>query len=725
MAMWTTLVPLLLILHSVVGQSTIRWCTISENEDKKCNAMSDAFSKASVSPTISCVNGDSAEGCAEKLEKKEVDAFSMSGSEIYKKSKIHSFKMAASESKNGYAFAYHAVAVVKKSNTNININNLKGKKSCHTGKGRTAGWNIPIGYLVNEGHMSVMGCDFAQGVASFFSESCIPGFDQAGDPPSLCKLCKGDGAGGHKCEWDAKEMYFGYEGAFRCLAEGAGEVAFIKQTVVEENTDGRGPAWAKDFKSADFELLCPDGSRTAIANWRRCHLAGVPFRGVVVNADIDPSVVVNMLKEGQTKSGFAMFSSTSYGGGTVLFSDQTTELKTLSSDDPKEWMNDGYYASMETMTCNTADVPSELRWCLVSSEEEKKCQAMSSAFTSKGLTPKIGCVRGDSEKDCMDKIKNNKADAITLSGSEIYMAGKDYGLIPAAAETYTAGDQDGFIYYAVAVVKATTNIPNFESLRGQRSCHTGYGRTAGWNVIAATLMDKGLISPENCDIAGAMGGFFKESCIPGANQGGMPSNLCELCKGDASGQNKCDFGKDLYAGYDGAFRCLAEGTGDVAFVKQNTVPDNTDGKGTDQWNKNLKSKDYRLLCTHGSVIDVSHYKECNLARVPSYAVMVRPGTNINIVYGLLDKAQEHFGSDSGSMFKMFDSQDYQGKDLIFKDSTVRLISVKDRKTYEEWLGPIYTKAMAVRDCNSSSAVVSSLWLLMVALFSTVLTNAWM
>lgn len=41
---------------------------------------------------------------------------------------------------------YYAVAIAKKG-TNFQLNQLQGLRSCHTGLGRSAGWNIPMGTL--------------------------------------------------------------------------------------------------------------------------------------------------------------------------------------------------------------------------------------------------------------------------------------------------------------------------------------------------------------------------------------------------------------------------------------------------------------------------------------------------------------------------------------------------------------------------------------------------
>ena len=73
------------------------------------------------------------------------------------------------------------------------------------------------------------------------------------NPTSLCAICSN-----HKtCPRNVSERYYGYQGAYRCLTEGAGDVAFVSHLTVFDFT-GKD----NDFNPGkDFKLLCPDGTR--------------------------------------------------------------------------------------------------------------------------------------------------------------------------------------------------------------------------------------------------------------------------------------------------------------------------------------------------------------------------------------------------------------------------------------------------------------------------------
>ena len=71
--------------------------------------------------------------------------------------------------------SYFAVAVVRKSNQGIKFTNLKGKKSCHTGAGKTSGWNVPVGLLLSKKIMTTdKSCSAYVAAGKFFNKSCVP-----------------------------------------------------------------------------------------------------------------------------------------------------------------------------------------------------------------------------------------------------------------------------------------------------------------------------------------------------------------------------------------------------------------------------------------------------------------------------------------------------------------------------------------------------------------------
>lgn len=66
----------------------------------------------------------------------------------------------------------------------------------------------------------------------------------------LCSLCSG--SGDKKCSRSSKEPYYSYKGAFKCLTDDIGEVAFVKQSTV---LAGDAP---------QYKLLCRDGTTKGI-----------------------------------------------------------------------------------------------------------------------------------------------------------------------------------------------------------------------------------------------------------------------------------------------------------------------------------------------------------------------------------------------------------------------------------------------------------------------------
>ncbi|XP_046779581.1 melanotransferrin isoform X2 [Gallus gallus] len=573
----------LLLVHAALSLERVRWCTMSNQELSKCKDMSNAFTGAGILPPLECMEGESAANCTQMIKDYLADAVTLDGRWIYQAGKEYGLKPVVGEVYDQeIGTSYYAVAVVRKG-SNITINSLKGVRSCHTGINRTAGWNVPVGYLIDSGRLPAMGCDLPKAVSDYFSASCVPGTNSASYPTSLCQLCKGDSSGQNKCQGNSQEQYYDYSGAFRCLAEGAGEVAFVKHSTVPENTDGRTlSTWAQQFRSKDFQLLCRNGSTADVTEWRTCHLARVPARAVVVRPDTDGTAVFQLLNQGQQRfndvgAQFQMFDSTAYGAQNLMFRDSTTKLVAVTSQNYQAWLGDEYLHAMQALSCDPNTLPESLNWCVVSTEEIWKCGEMGTAFRSKNLKPEIQCISAKTKEECMEMIQKKEIDVVALGGADIYIAGKTYGLVPAAGESFSAEDNNN-AYYAVALVKRNpSNAFTINDLKGKKSCHTGLGRTAGWNIPIGMLVKKGFINPRDCNIPQAVSEFFSASCVPSAEQGNYPSTLCQLCIGDNNGNNKCSASsQERYYSYNGAFRCLAEDAGDVAFVKHSTVFENTD-----------------------------------------------------------------------------------------------------------------------------------------------------
>uniref|UniRef100_A0A3B5M6S9 Serotransferrin n=1 Tax=Xiphophorus couchianus TaxID=32473 RepID=A0A3B5M6S9_9TELE len=653
----------------------VRWCVKSDQELRKCTDL------AAAAPEFSCVKKESTLECIIAIKASEADAITVDGGDVYTAG-LNNYDLhpiLAEDYGETSDTCYYAVAVVKKG-TNFGIRDLGGKKSCHTGLGKSAGWNIPIGTLISMNVIQWAGIEdkpVEEAVSTFFQASCAPGATRGS---KLCELCKGD------CSRSQREPYYDYSGAFQCLAEDAGEVAFVKHLTVP------------DSEKSKYELLCLDNSRAPIDSYKTCHLARVPAHAVITRKD--PALAELIRNSLSGVQNFNLFSSEAYAPAKdLMFKDSAQRLVPVPPNtDSFLYLGADYVSIIHSLRKeqSTGSESASIRWCAVGHAETAKCDTWSINSVTDD-TASVECQNAPTVEDCFKKIMRKEADAVAVDGGQVYTAGK-CGLVPAMVEQYQQGMITTFhntasSYYAVAVVKKSSGV-TWANLAGKKSCHTGVGRTAGWNIPMGHI----YAQTKDCNFAN----FFSSGCAPGAEAN---SPFCRECKGSGKAvgdEAKCKASaEEQYYGYAGAFRCLVEGAGDVAFIKHSIVSENSDGNGPD-WARGVNSDDYQLICPGKDPVPVGGFASCHLAVVPAHAVVTRPDVRDKVVRILQDQQTKFGASGSDPTFRMFQSAN--GKNLLFKDSTKCLQEVSQGKSYEQFLGPEYINAMSsLRQCSDTAS----------------------
>ncbi|XP_022703408.1 melanotransferrin-like isoform X2 [Varroa jacobsoni] len=398
-----------------------------------------------------------------------------------------------------------------------------------------------------------------------------------------------------------------------------------------------------------------------------------------------------------------------YGNGSnLLLQDRTTRFIRL--DGQRQTYAGFLGAHIEVFQqLGKCPVPSA-GFCVVSSQEYDKCQRMRSAFKAQNLKPDIHCVLAPTQLVCMHMIHQGNADLAMFEAGDIYRAGSRFGLVPILAEQYNLDEP---YYYAVGVAQQKDKDTDLLYLKGKRVCSGGMFTAVGYVIPLAFLLTNDRMRSYGCDSARAMSEFFAKGCVPGAlnkefaaphsNEYKSYRNLCDLCHGESRNYCSRDASEQFY-GHSGAFRCLVEGGGEVAFVKHTTIFENTAGRNPLPWARNVAPEDFELLCRDGSRQTFDKYKDCNLGKVAANAMMTskhKLTQEIEAYIALFVYAQQHYGSKYSEefTFKMFVSE-YNHRDLIFQDSTQQLLPIVEQKrNYRRYLGLDFLSAIRVVDCN--------------------------
>ncbi|KAM8962253.1 serotransferrin-like [Pelodytes ibericus] len=715
-----TLKVLLLIsmLSLVASGKKFRWCTLSDSEQRKCSHLArtlqtilrpnDPFSR------VSCVRAHNTLDCMSKIRANKADAVSLDAGEVYTAMQLYDLATVAKEQHSEGSCVF-AVAVVR--HGTLNMHNLKGSRSCHSGAKWTSGWNIPLGFMLSK---NLLYWDEEQPlskvVSGYFNASCIPGIGLTS--PNLCELCQGSKSyvrdKNHFCETSRSEPFSDSDGAFRCLKSGTGDVAFLDHLTILNATVS---------ELQEFELLCPNGSTAPLNSYRNCNLGQGPNKAIVTRGHMHRitkrflTLIQGLFgPNGRQRSRFSLFSSHSFGGHNLLFQDTTQNLHILNDDvEMAGILGLDYVALLKGLGHEGISLDhSVIRWCCISAAELQKCEDWALNVRSDPLV----CIQATSLTGCIEMIKSNEADAVSLDASHAYIAEK-CGLQPAAVEYW--GDISGCFVdsneslhhnnesdfpslYALAVTKRNTKVITLLDLGGRRSCHGNLYSPAGWLLLSKYTVRAQRNMTWACDINSAYENYFWKACMPGAER-----DLCKVCIGweeDGRINGRCAANHDeRYYGNMGALRCLVgdpggRSYGDVAFLEHHSLQANIDALKKTGWTQGFSPSDFDLLCPNGERAPLSEWRRCNMGSVPPSVVMTRPIITAKI-HDFIIKSQESLGPGKSSRFDLFNSADYGEGDLLFKDSTKCLLPVGHRRM-QDILGKSFMDlADSVFDCTQA------------------------
>ncbi|KAK5872525.1 hypothetical protein PBY51_013216 [Eleginops maclovinus] len=703
------------ILVNCIRAKKMRWCTVSDPEQKKCAELAKALvavlppAAVAAFARLSCIRASSTTDCIDRIRANRADTVTLDAGEVY--SAVKQFGLAAI-AKEIYSDGGCVLSVAVVRNGSLDIRSLQGHRSCHSGVRWTAGWSLPLGFLLSRNYLSwSKEQPLTQDVSTFFSASCVPG--AAAIAPPLCTLCQGQKSyirqKNYHCETSHNEPFYNNQGALRCLRSGAGDVAFVDHLALES---------VEDSERDEFRLLCPDGTQAPLSHYGICNLGRGPGGGMVSRLNFRKTarkflVTVQMLfgKRGRERQRFQLFNSSPFGEHDLLFKDLTDKLAVLPDDmDVSQLLGLDYVALLKGLGHEGSSLEdSVVRWCCISHAEQKKCEQWALSIKSDPLV----CVRAVSMRDCIEKMKRDEVDAVSLDATHSFIAGK-CGLVPVVTEYY--GEKclpaEGSIHLerdvlpsvvAVAVARRSSRSVFIGNLGGRRSCHGHMYSPAGWLLPYTHTLSLEHNSSSPCDPDQVYNDVFWKGCLPGSQ-----GNLCKVClggTGEAATKRCADNHNERYYGNTGALRCLVgdpsgKSYGDVAFLEQHTLLDNIHSLNSSGWAEGWTLSDYELLCGDGRRAPLSEWESCNLGVIPPNTIMTRPVLTAR-VYDFLMKSQETLFANPNAEFKLFQSQEYGESDLLFKDATQCFVHTSHMDPRSILGEKFYSQAETAFNCTHS------------------------
>ncbi|GAA6067938.1 saxiphilin-like isoform X1, partial [Tachysurus ichikawai] len=123
--------------------------------------------------------------------------------------------------------------------------------------------------------------------------------------------------------------------------------------------------WAKGWDARDFELLCADGQRASLTEWKNCNLGAIPPNIVMTRPVLAARIYGFLMKSQVSKthpdSEFHLFESQQYGESDLLFKDATRCLVHTNHMDYRTILGEDFFSQVESIfNCTYSDI---LQFC--------------------------------------------------------------------------------------------------------------------------------------------------------------------------------------------------------------------------------------------------------------------------------------------------------------------------------------------------------------------------
>ncbi len=494
---------------------------------------------------------------------------------------------------------------------------MEGKTSCHTGWLESVGMMLPMGFLLGLGYANVLGdpndIESLRGtIHGFFSDSSsIP---------------------------DPGTPYYGLSGALKCLSEGAGQIAFVKDNTISD--------YCPEDEIDQREDWCLENSRyVALPSF-----AKAPSDVFVYNPDYlqneSISDITNLLMSlGEEQDSSDVLFNT-FGTMGVVETNSDDHLGIYSSFVSSIPGISAYYVDDKDEEEITISLE-ELRIAFQTSESTNgtdKDPSLLADFLSSELGVNVSVIHVDSDLEAISSLESGDAHLAFTGHLASVVGWKMRGLAVLAAiqnDDQTLSSQvSGWALSDSELASYTTDNDEstnpFDLIAGMVSCHTG---TDPYSSLIAPLShmisngylvmheDSGSISLEDL----VRSHFSEDSAIPNPDES--------------------------YYGESGAIRCISEDYGQIAFVGENFIEEHCNNHSGDNSDWCLGTDNYTSIGGIGIIPTTSVMYNPELLDTRSRASIINALIDMNYDMYLENYSRPGMGTYTGcydiSVHKVF------------------------------------------------------------------------